>query len=153
MSSKTKIVVLRMKEIIYTAVFIGFGIFLVLLLVIMFRPKKDAPASAPAARYHPGIYSCALRLGSEEVNVEVAVDEVEITGVSLVPLSDAVSVMYPLVTPAIENLNSQICASQSLENLKFSQESRYTSQALIHAVERALAKASISPAENVFLGL
>lgn len=40
MSSKTKIVVLRMKEIIYTAVFIGFGIFLILLLVIMFRPKK-----------------------------------------------------------------------------------------------------------------
>lgn len=150
MSSKTKIVVLRMKEIIYTAVFIGFGIFLVLLLVIMFRPRKDAPASAPAALYHPGVYSCALRLGSEEVNVEVTVDDVEITGVSLVPLSDAVSVMYPLVTPAIENLSSQICASQSLKNLKYSEESRYTSQALIHAVEKALAKASISPAEHVF---
>ena len=38
MSSRTKIVVLRMKEIIYTAIFIGLGILLVMLLFIMFRP-------------------------------------------------------------------------------------------------------------------
>ena len=42
MSSKTKIVVLRMKEIIYTAIFIGFGILLILLLLVMFRPGKGA---------------------------------------------------------------------------------------------------------------
>ena len=41
MSSKTKIVVLRMKEIIYTAIFIGLGIILVTLLFIMFRPEKE----------------------------------------------------------------------------------------------------------------
>ena len=41
MSSKTKIVVLRMKEIIYTSIFIGLGIILVTLLFIMFRPKKE----------------------------------------------------------------------------------------------------------------
>ena len=47
MSSKTKIVVLRMKEIIYTAIFIGFGILLILLLLVMFRPGKgDTPAFA-----------------------------------------------------------------------------------------------------------
>ena len=40
MSSKTKIVVLRMKEIIYTAIFIGLGILLITLFFIMFRPKK-----------------------------------------------------------------------------------------------------------------
>ena len=40
MSSKTKIVVLRMKEIIYTAIFAGLAVLLVTLCVIMFRPKK-----------------------------------------------------------------------------------------------------------------
>lgn len=40
MSSKTKIVVLRMKEIIYTAIFVGLGILLITLFLIMFRPKK-----------------------------------------------------------------------------------------------------------------
>ena len=38
MSSKTKIVVLRMKEIIYTAIFVGLAILLITLCFIMFRP-------------------------------------------------------------------------------------------------------------------
>ena len=61
MSSKTKIVVLRMKEIIYTAIFIGLGLLLIALLLIMFRPgRKTQSASAPAAagiHYLPGMYS------------------------------------------------------------------------------------------------
>ena len=40
MSSKTKIVVLRMKEIIYTAIFIGFGILLILLLLVCSAQEK-----------------------------------------------------------------------------------------------------------------
>ena len=40
MSSKTKIVVLHMKELIYTVVFVVLGILLVLLLVYMFLPDK-----------------------------------------------------------------------------------------------------------------
>ena len=46
MSYKTKIVVLRMKEIIYTARFAGLAVLLVTLCVIMFRPKKgETPVS------------------------------------------------------------------------------------------------------------
>ena len=47
MSSKTKIVVLRMKEIIYTAIFIGLAIFLILLFFFMFRSEKEAPTTRP----------------------------------------------------------------------------------------------------------
>ena len=69
MSSKTKIVVLRMKEIIYTAIFIGFGILLVMLLFIMFHPKKENSSdSASPASYIPGVYSSSLTLGSQEIN-------------------------------------------------------------------------------------
>ena len=65
MSSKTKIVVLRMKEIIYTAIFIGFGILLVMLLFIMFHPKKENSSdSASTASYIPGVYASSLTLGS-----------------------------------------------------------------------------------------
>ena len=52
MSSKTKIVVLRMKEIIYTAIFIGLAILLVGLFLIMFRPKKEAPSASQTRRLH-----------------------------------------------------------------------------------------------------
>ena len=41
MSAKTKIVVLHMKELIYTAIFIGLGILLIALLLFMFFPKKE----------------------------------------------------------------------------------------------------------------
>ena len=113
MSSKTKIIVLRMKEIIYTALFIGFAIVLIMLFLFMFRPKKDnishdAPdqasesssQAAPASvTYVPGLYSSPIVLGSENVNVEVAVDHTGIRSVSLVPLSDSVETMYPLMDP------------------------------------------------------
>ena len=55
MSSKTKIVVLRMKEIIYTAIFIGLGILLLLLLLailIFFSHILLSP-------YKYRIYCCA----------------------------------------------------------------------------------------------
>lgn len=143
MSSKTKIVVLRMKEIIYTAIFVGLGILLVLLLLFMFRPRQDTPVSSDQILYIPGIYSTTLTLGSQEVNVEVAVDSDRITGITMVPLSDSVATMYPLVQPSLQNLTEQICQSQSLENLTYSEESRYTSQVLIQAIETALKKASV----------
>ena len=143
MSSKTKIVVLRMKEIIYTAIFIGLGILLVMLLFIMFRPKKDAPAASDQVLYIPGVYASALTLGSQEVNVEVTVDSDRITSISMVPLSDSVATMYPLVQPSLQSLTKQICETQSLENLTYSEDTRYTSQVLIQAIEKALAKAEV----------
>jgi len=143
MSSKTKIVVLRMKEIIYTAIFAGLGILLILLLFIMFRPKKDAPASSDQVLYIPGVYTASLTLGSQEVNVEVAVDADRINAITMVPLTDSVATMYPLVQPSFQSLTSQICAQQSLEHLTYPAESRYTSQVLIGAIKQALDKASV----------
>lgn len=143
MSSKTKIVVLRMKEIIYTAIFIGLAILLVGLFLIMFRPKKEAPSASQAAAsaYIPGVYTASLTVGSQNINVEVAVDADKINSVSFVSLDEAVTTMYPLMQPVLQDLESQIVNSQSLENLSYSMETRYTSQALINAIETALNKA------------
>lgn len=80
MSSKTKIIVLKMKEIIYTALFIGFAIILIMLFLFMFRPKKDnisgstanqasenASSAAPASvTYVPGLYSSPHRFRQRE---------------------------------------------------------------------------------------
>ena len=41
MSSKTRIVVLHMKEVIYTAIFLLLGLLMIILLLIMFGPSKD----------------------------------------------------------------------------------------------------------------
>ena len=138
MSSKTKIVVLRMKEIIYTAIFIGLGILLLLLLLVMFRSgKNDTPASANA-QYIPGIYTSSISLGSQEVNVEVTVDADRITSITMTPLSDAVETMYPLMQPSLSHLTDQILSTQALENLNYPEGTRYTSQVLLNAVKKAL---------------
>jgi len=142
MSSNTKIVVLRMKEIIYTAIFVGLGILLVALLFIMFRPGKDAPASSGEILYIPGVYTSTLTLGSQEINVEVAVDASRITSVAMVPLSDSVATMFPLVQPSFEGLAAQIYEKQTLKGLTYQEENRYTSQTLINTIQRALDKAA-----------
>ena len=41
MSSKTKIVVLHVKELIYTGIFAVLGILFIVLLIIMFLPKNE----------------------------------------------------------------------------------------------------------------
>jgi len=139
MSSKTKIVVLRMKEIIYTAIFIGLAIFLILLFFFMFRSEKEAPAptaeSASPAVYAPGVYSASLSLGRQNVNVEVAVSPDRI--------SDSVAAMYPLMQPSMDALSAQILESQSLEGLEYPAGSQYTSMALMNAIKTAVAKAAL----------
>ena len=144
MSSKTKIVVLRMKEIIYTGMFLLLGILLIPLFLFMSRPgKKDSPASSDQVKslYTPGVYTSSIRLGNEQVDVQVSVDSDHINSIDLVPLNEAVTTMYPLVQPALDDLAEQICASQSTENLSYASESRYTSQALLKAINDALQKA------------
>ena len=144
MSSKTKIVVLRMKEIIYTAIFAGLAILLITLCFIMFRHGDENTSETDAAQqtaYVPGVYSTSLTLGNEQVNVEVTVDKDQIRAVTLVPLSEAVATMYPLMQPTMEGLAEQIVNTQSTENLTYPDSSRYTSLALLQAVNTALGKA------------
>ena len=146
MSAKTKIIVLRMKEIIYTALFIGLALFLVLLFLFMFRSGKDeTPPTTEAmpTNYTPGIYSASIVLGNQNANVEVTVDASQITSVSLISLSESVETMYPLMQPAMESLASQIIGKQSLEGIEYPAGSQYTSMALMNAIETALSKAKL----------
>lgn len=145
MSSKTKIIVLRMKEIIYTAIFVGLGILLITLFLVMFRPKKDSvPTSGDEILYVPGVYASAITLNGQEANVQVTVDSGKITSVTLVPLSEAVTTMYPLLQPSMDTMAEQIVKNQSTKNITPMAESRYTQAALLKAVDQALTKAQIT---------
>ena len=96
MTSKTKIIVLHLKELVRTGIFIGLGIIAILLLIFLFRPDREPAGSGqsssedkgslssgtqntlsiPAqASYIPGVYSTALVLGNHAVDVEVIVDK------------------------------------------------------------------------------
>lgn len=142
MSSKTKIVVLHMKEIIYTAVFALLGILLIILLAFMFFPKQKDAVDIEQ-KYVPGIYTSTVTLNSTNLEVEVVVDESHINAIRFSNLDESVTTMYPLAQPTIEYIAEQIYETQSLENIAYSDDSPYTSQVILNAIEKALEKGKI----------
>lgn len=91
--------------------------------------------------YIPGIYTTELILGSETANVEVIVSDHAITSVSLADPSETLTTMYPLLEPAMESLNDQLCEMQDPSQVTYSAETRYTSLVLLEAVKASLEKA------------
>ncbi|BDZ82128.1 hypothetical protein Lac2_02620 [Claveliimonas bilis] len=142
MSSKTKIFVLHMKEIIYTAVFAVLAIVLILLLVFMFLPGHSKNET-PEKKYKEGVYTSSFTLNNTELEVEVSVDESQIDSIRFSNMDETVDAMFPLVQPAMEDIAQQICETQSLENIQYSEDSAYTSQIIIGAIKNALKNAEI----------
>ena len=143
MSAKTKIIVLKMKSIIFTTVMIGLGIILLILIqtVVIPQNSKEGRKSVDTASYVPGVYTSSVQLNDTSVDVMVTVDENNINDVELVNLDDKVETMYPLIGPAMEDLSNQIIENQSIENIDYPTTSQYTSIVLMNAVEEALKKA------------
>ena len=139
MSSKTKIVVLHTKEVIYTGIFVVLAVVLAVLLFLMFGKNKNADPASADAIYHAGVYTSPITLNDNTFDVEVKVDENHINSISLVNLSETTTAMYPLVEPALDALSDQIYTSQSTENITYSEENKYTSMLLLEAIDNALA--------------
>lgn len=179
MNSKPKILVFRMREMIYTLLLIVFAVLLIICLFLMFsgRTSTETPgtatsaadtqnagtqqtdasrlqstdqqqtsaalqaASAPVAAentFTPGIYTVPLYLSGASVEVEVTVDADHINSIRLVNLSESVEAMYPLMTPSLNHIATQILQKQSLDEITSPQENRYTSQMLLNAISDAL---------------
>lgn len=145
MSSKTKIVVLHMKEVIYTAIFLVLAILLLVLLFTMFGTQKKSGDTTgdntSEVLYVPGVYTSTIELNDQTFDVEVSVDENHINSIALNNLSETATAMYPLMEPTLESLASQIYATQSTENISFGDDNKYTSQILLQAINAALDKA------------
>ena len=143
MSSRTKIVVLHMKEIIYTAIFAALGILLIILLFIMFRPDKDTAGTDTGKQYTPGIYTSSLTLNNTNLEVEVSVDESHINSIRFSNLDETVTTIFPLIQPAIEDIAEQVYETQSLDDISLSEDAPYTSQIILNAIKEAVEKAAV----------
>lgn len=142
MSSKTRIVVLHLKELVYTAIFAILGILLIILLVFMFLPNNKDKNTKETMTYVAGVYTSSIQLNDNAIDVEVVVDENHISSISLVNLDETTAAMYPLMQPALDNLTRQIYEKQSLENISYGDDNQYTSMVLLNAIESALEKAA-----------
>ena len=142
MSSKTKIVVLHLKEVIYTAIFAVLGILLIILLIFMFLPDNKEKATKETMKYTAGVYTSSIQLNDNAIDVEVVVDESHINSITLVNLDESTAAMYPLMQPTLDNITQQVYEKQSLEDISYGDDSQYTSMVLLNAIQDALDKAS-----------
>lgn len=158
MSGKTKILVLHMKEVIYTGIFIFLGLIFLVLLAIMFLPKKTTVDSSAlntevttetgsepsqiSTDYTPGIYSATLEVSGNSLEMQVIIEQSGITDVSFTHLDEAVETMYPLFTPVLENIAEQLKSGVALEDITYEDSQKYTAAVLLSAIEEVLEKAA-----------
>lgn len=228
MSKNPRIMVFKLKELIYTGIFVLLGILLIILLICMFKSDKDsddtvaspgqvnatvqengvlqenplttnqtepgniqstqitdaanatsvqstdaanvttAPAtdsanaattkateaaesvaesqSAPQATktsYVPGIYTSSLMLNNSSLEIEVCVNANHINAISIKNMDDAITTMYPLMANSMNDLSNQIINTQSLENITYTEDCRYTYMILLDAITTTLNKAKV----------
>ena len=140
--SKTKIVVIQRKELIYTGIFVGLGILLICLLIFMFRPaSKTDTASQTTTSYKPGVYTTELSLNDTLLNIEVVVDEHHVNSVSFSNIDESVSAMYPLLEPTLSDIESQLCNNVDISEISTSENNKYTQTLLLDAIQETLEKA------------
>ncbi|HWT73794.1 MAG TPA: hypothetical protein VN258_03615 [Mobilitalea sp.] len=141
--AKTKIVVIQLKEIIYTVIFAALGILLILLLIFMFRDKKSEVASNDTDLYTAGVWTSSITLNDIALNLEVVVDKNHINSVSIKNIDDSITTMYPLVEPSLEAIATQLYNDVPIDQVTIQEDSKYTQQLLIEAIKSALDKAKV----------
>ena len=143
MSAKTKIIVLHMKEVIYTGIFLLLAVILAIVLFfhVWTRSEKKYLSRCQKACTNREFIHSSIDLNENTFDLEVTVDSDRVTSIRLVNLSESTAAMFPLMEPALESLASQIYTSQSLENIQYSEDQKYTSMILLNAIETALKKA------------
>lgn len=159
--SSTKLIVLKSKELIYTAILLALIIVFVIIIINMFKgkdnEKKDDVKKSVAVsakdtlssgeydiRYTPGTYSSPLVLGDNTLSVMVTVDESYITDISLKQMDETVTTMYPLLESSLEDINTQLHYISSVDDITPSGDNTYTTMLIIDSIKNALKDAIIN---------
>ncbi len=154
--TKPKFVVFKLRELLLTAALVLFAVALVVLVITLVAlgkestPNLSGPSANPdstetsAPLYYPGVYTTTMEMNDTTIHLELVCDENHINSVRLINLDEAVETMYPLLTPALEDLELQLSLDVPLEELKFTEGSTYTQTILVEAIEKTLAKAEVT---------
>ena len=142
MGKSPKFMVFHLKELIYTVVFVLLGIVLVISLIFMFcnRNSDEKKEKSSSGQYEAGVYTSCVTLNGNPMEVTVTLDSNHINSITVDNISDAITTMYPLVEPAFEDISKQIVDTQSVDNIKFSEESQYTYSLLYNAIVATINK-------------
>ena len=130
----TKIVVVKLRDIIKKALLAIIGIIILGIIVYFFIPKGDKTT------YIPGTYSSNIILHSNPVSIEVTVSKDEILDISLVNMNETQEVFYPLFESSTKDVSEQILKNQDTKVISSANNSM-TNDIIVKAVNQALDKA------------
>lgn len=155
---QTKILVLHKKRLLIGIAAIVAALLLILLITGR-SDTSDTPAPStqhndlagyysPDSIYRAGVYTSAVALGDSILNLELVLDESHIKSVRLVNLEESVTTMYPLVAPALDSLAEQLTADVPVNELRLSDDKKYTQSLLVKVIEQTLDKASLESTDT-----
>ena len=142
MSSATKIVVFKLKELVITGVLALLAVILLILFIIHITSgsaKKNADYTL--STFTPGVYTASIMLSGNTMDLEVTVDSDNVKSIRLVNTAETVETMYPLLTSSVKAIEEQVRQKGSTDGITYSADAKYTSLVLINAIDTALDKA------------
>ena len=135
MSSSTKIVVFKLKELVIAGVLALLAVILLVLFIL------HITSGAGKKGDDPGVYTASIMLSGNTMDLEVTVDPDNIKSIRLVNTAETVETMYPLLSASIKSLEEQVRQKGSTDGITYSADAKYTSLVLINAIDTALDKA------------
>lgn len=157
MNDKTKILVLHMREVIYTGIFIFLGIVFLILMAVMFLPRHSeleetgaaetvqttesgiSDAEGMTGQYTPGLYSATLEVSGSTMEMQVIIEQTGITDVSFTNLDESVETMFPLFPSVLDKIAEQLRGGTALSDITYEDTEKYTASLLLDALEEVLA--------------
>ena len=139
---KSRFVVLRMKDIVRTGIFILVGVALLIALIWAIVPGRGGEQHGPMGGFVPGTYTSYIILHNQPITVSVTVNEDEILDITISQLEETVAVFYPLIGPTMANLSHQVIYNQSTV-VETPVEALHTSRILLDAINVALHQAQV----------
>ena len=138
---KSRFVVLQMKDIVRTGIFIAIGLILLIVLIWAIMPRSGG-SDADARNFIPGTYTSYIIIHNSPISVSVTVDEDSIVDITLSDMAESQEVFYPLFRPTMATLSQQVIDKQST-NIEAPMEAAMTSRILLDAIDNALLQAAV----------
>ena len=133
----TKFVVVKAKELIKTAVFAVLGVIIIVGLITFFLHMGDEENTG---MYRDGTYYGEMEVGGEVTEIAVEIRDGQIADISMEEPAEAVTVFYPLLETAAEEVGQAVVATQSL-TVEVEPENAHSAQLILDTVAECLEKA------------
>jgi len=140
---KSRFVVLQMKDIVRTGIFVAIGLVLLIALIWAIMPR-GAASEMGARNFVPGTYTSYIIIHNRPIGVNVTVDEDKIIDITLSDMAESQEVFYPLIRPTMALLSQEVIDRQTT-NIEAPADAAITGRILLDAINNALMQAAATP--------